>query len=114
MEAADFLAAVAQGAAETERLAREGIVRVLPSDTIASFVRVQRAMLGWKQGTLASFAGVSLFTVERIEHGEPVSVGSLDRVATALKQPPGAFTASRVPVTAEEAMRRLEASAEPF
>jgi hypothetical protein len=55
-----------------------------------------------------------LSTIERIERGEPVSTESLDRVAEALRQPPGAFTASRTPSTTEEALQRLEESAALF
>ena len=69
---------------------------------------------GWKKRTLAGFARVSLSTIERIERGEAVSPESLDRVAEALRQPPGAFTAPRIPSTSEEAWRRLEESAAPF
>ena len=106
--------AMARQGAEMDRLAREGIASVPAPGTIAFLVRLQRGIMGWKKETLAGFARVSLSTIERIERGEAVSAESLDRVAEALRQPPGAFTAPRVPSTSEEAWRRLEESAAPF
>lgn len=100
--------------AEMDRLARSGAVGRPGPATIAMFVRLQRGIMGWKRGTLASFAGVSLSTIERVERGEAVSADSLDRVAGALHQPSGAFTAPRLPLGAEAAWRRLEESAAPF
>lgn len=106
--------AVARQSAEMDRLARDGIAALPAPATVAFFVRLQRGMMGWKKETLAGFARVSLSTIERIERGEAVSSGSLDRVAEALRQPTGAFTAPRIPSTSEEAWRRLEESAAPF
>jgi transcriptional regulator with XRE-family HTH domain len=106
--------AAARQSAEMNRLARERVPVVPAPETIAFFVRFQRGMLGWKKATLAGFARISLSTIERIERGETVSPESLDRVAEALRQPPGAFTAPRVPFASEEAWRRLEESAAPF
>lgn len=106
--------AVARQGAEMNRLARDGIAGVPAPATIAFFVRLQRGMMGWKKETLAGFARVSLSTIERIERGQAVSAESLDRVAEALRQPPGAFTAPRIPSTSEEAWRRLEESAALF
>ena len=97
-----------------DRLARDGIAGLPAPATIAFFVRLQRGMMGWKKRALAGFARVSLSTIERIERGEAVSPESLDRVAEALRQTPGAFTAPRIPSTSEEAWRRLEESAAPF
>jgi transcriptional regulator with XRE-family HTH domain len=106
--------AAARQGAEMDRLARDGIAGLPALATIAFFVRLQRGMMGWKKRTLAGFARVSLSTIERIERGEAVSPESLDRVAEALRQPPGAFTAPRIPSTSEEAWRRLEESTAPF
>jgi transcriptional regulator with XRE-family HTH domain len=106
--------ALARQSAEMDRLAREGAPGVPTPETLAFFVRLQRSMMGWKKETLAGFARVSLSTIERIERGEAVSVESLNRVAEALRQPPGAFTAPRIPATSEEALQRLEESAAPF
>lgn len=58
---------------------------------IAALVTAWRRLRGWKQETLAQFAGVSLSTVERIERGEAVSTESLDRVAVALEFKAGDF-----------------------
>ncbi len=110
----DLVAAVACQGIEMDRLAREGVPVVPTSVTVAFFVRLQRGMMGWKQETLADFARVSLSTIERIERGEGVSAESLNRVAEALRQPPGAFTTPRIPFTSEEAWRRLNESAAPF
>jgi transcriptional regulator with XRE-family HTH domain len=106
--------AVARQSAEMDRLARDRVAGVPAPATIAFFVRLQRGMMGWKKETLAGFARVSLSTIERIERGEGVSAESLDRVAEALRQPPGAFTAPRIPFNREEAWRRLEESVAPF
>ena len=92
---------------ELEQLARAGVPHVPSRGSVAAFMRFQRGMLGWKKGTLASFAGVSLSTVERIERGEPVSAECLDKVASALGQP-AAFTEPRVPLTAEEYREKIE------
>src|SRR5580693_6137184 len=56
----------------------------------------------------------ALSTVERIERGDPVSSESLERVSEALRQPPGAFTAPRIPLSSKEAWRKLDESAAPF
>ncbi len=106
--------AAARQGTEMDRLARDGVASVPAPATIAFFVRLQRGVMGWKKETLAGFACVSLSTIERIERGDTVSAESLDRVAHALRQPPGAFTAPRIPSTSEEAWRRLEESAAPF
>lgn len=71
-------------------------------------------MRQWKQATLASFAGVSLSTIERIERGEPVSKESLDRVAVALGYSAGDFTTPRVPLGAEQSFTKLEESLARF
>jgi len=97
-----------------DAMAREGITHVPPASFVADFVRLQRAMLGWKQETLASFSAVSLSTVERIERGRPVSAESLGHVAVALGQDRGAFTEPRVPLTREEGYRRFAEAAKPF
>lgn len=77
--------------------------RAPTSDTIAGFVKVQRVFFGWKQGTLATLAGVSLSTVERVERGEAVRASSLEKLALTLSQSRDAFTAPRVPLSDEEA-----------
>ena len=99
---------------ELERMAHEGVPHVPSSATVGAFVRILRTQLGWKQEALASFARVSPSTVERVERGEPVSAGSLDRIAVALGQEAGAFTEPRVPLGAEAALAKLEESAKPF
>lgn len=99
---------------ELERMAHEGVPHVPSPATVAAFVRLQRTQLGWKQEALASFARVSPSTVERVERGEPVSAGSLDRIAAALGHEAGAFTEPRVPLTAEASLARLEEAAKPF
>lgn len=105
---------LAASMAETERLAQAGIARVPPPDMLADFVRLQRGFLGWKQECLASFASVSLSTVERIERAESVSAESLDRVAIALGQKPGAFTEPRVPLTFDQLEKAIEESTAQF
>jgi transcriptional regulator with XRE-family HTH domain len=94
--------------------ARDGIALAPPRDIIANFVRFQRAVVGWKQDALASIAGLSLSTIQRIERAEEVSAESLERVAAALHQKPGAFTAPRVPLTVEALKEKLEQFTLPF
>lgn len=100
--------------ADLERLAREGVAAKPPSNFIAEFVQLQRAMLGWKQDALASFAGVSLSTVQRIERGEPVSAASLDSVAVALGQWQGAFSEPRVPLRGDQLKQQISKSISIF
>ena len=76
-------------------------------DTIAGFVKLQRAIYGWKRETLAALAKVSLSTVERVERGETVRASSLEKLALALNQRRDAFTALRVPLSPEEALASL-------
>src|SRR5437879_614435 len=85
-----------------------------PLDTVAGYVRLQRALYGWKQQTLATTAHVSLSTVQRVERGEPVRAVSLEKLASALKLDSGAFTRPRVPLSPEEAMEQLVESFAPF
>lgn len=49
-----------------------GVAQVPSPEMIAFFVRFVRALRQWKKSTLASFAGVSLSTVERVERAERV------------------------------------------
>ena len=116
MESQDLFEETAEDWIEFDRLAREGIPCVPPPKFLAAFVRLQRGMLDWKQDTLASFAGVSLSTVQRIEGGERVRPQNLDKVAVALGYKPGDFTEPCVPLPfgQEEWKRRVEASLEPF
>ena len=99
---------------EMDRLARDGIPATPSPERIALYVRYQRGLMGWKRETLAGFARVSLSTLERIERGEQVSKDSLDRVANALRQPTGTFTAPRIPLTSTEAVRKLTEDMAPF
>lgn len=114
MTSTDFLNETVQRLIELDQLARAGVPHVPPRKVVADFVRMQRAMLGWKQDTLASFSQVSLSTIQRIERADRVSARSLDRVAVALHQKLGAFHKPRVPLTLEQLVRRLSESAEPF
>lgn len=69
---------------------------------LAAYVRLQRGQLRWKQGLLASRAGVSLSTVQRVERGDAVGTAALAGIAGALGLDPDAFTRSRAPLTEEE------------
>jgi len=100
--------------AELQRLGREGVPIVPSREFVADFVRAQRAIMGWKQDTLAAVAAVSLSTIARIERAEAVTNESLDRVATALHQKRGAFTQPRVPLTSDQLECALEESLAPF
>jgi transcriptional regulator with XRE-family HTH domain len=76
-------------------------------EVVAFFVRLTRSLAGWKKATLASVANVSLSTVERVERGDAVSTESLDKLAVALRQPPGAFTEPRIKLSDAEAAAAL-------
>lgn len=78
---------------------------VPPADVLAFFVRYQRSLMGWKQDTLAGQAGVSLSTIQRVERGNPVSVGALEKIGLALGHPAGALTAPRARVPEAEALK---------
>ena len=80
------------------------VAEVPPKELIAFFVRGSRCLRQWKQQTLASFAAVSLSTVERVERAEPVSDLKLDQIAVALGYEPGYLTGPRFPKPQEEAI----------
>jgi transcriptional regulator with XRE-family HTH domain len=87
-----------------------GEERVPPPEIIAFFVRHVRGLRQWKKGTLASFAGVSLSTVERVERAEAVSDDCLDRIAVGLGYDPGYFTKPRVSLSPEATAGRIDES----
>lgn len=114
MQPTDFTGMFASQLAEMDARAKEGKPQAPSPDSIAFYVRMQRGFWGWKQDTLASMAGVSLSTIERVERGEAISSENLDRIAVALRQAPGTFTMPRLPLGAEETLRKIAESAEPF
>lgn len=79
-----------------------------PAEIIAFNVHVRRKLHGWKQSTLASLAGVSLSTVERIERGDTVQPAVMEKVGAAFGYPPGYYTAPRLPLTQEEVTRETD------
>lgn len=80
---------------------------VPPPDVVAFFVSVSRKLMNWKVETLASFAGVSASTVERVERGEQVSVDSLDKIGIALGYEAGHMTQPRRRKSTAEASKDL-------
>lgn len=70
--------------------------------SIANFVKLQRRIWGWKQQALASEAGVSLATIQRIERGERVRPAQLRKLAIAFRRPEDEFLRERVRPTPEE------------
>lgn len=80
-------------------------------DAIAAFVKLQRGLFGWKQHTLASLAGVSLSTVQRVERGATVRPTQLRKLAVALKRAPDAFTRKILPLSPAEALEALRRDA---
>ncbi|MEL7708273.1 helix-turn-helix transcriptional regulator [Citromicrobium bathyomarinum] len=80
------------------------LLRRPPVEMIANFVRMQRGFYRWKQQTLASKAGVSLSTVQRVERGDKVTDQSLEKLAIALNQDEGAFTLPRAPISEDKAI----------
>jgi len=85
-----------------------GELSVPAPELVAFFVCSVRSMRQWKKGTLASFAGVSLSTVERVERGEQVSVEYIDRIAIALGYEMGYLTSPRAAKTDEEGVANLD------
>jgi len=99
---------------ELQRMAEAGIAIVPDAKFLSNFVQLQRCFRGWKQGTLASYANVSLSTVQRVERGETVSDRCLDQIAQALGQRPGAFTEPRVPLTAKQLTEEVDEWSKQF
>lgn len=75
-----------------------GESQVPPPELIAFFVRWVRGSRQLKKQALASLAGVSLSTVERIERGETVTADLIDRVGKMLGYDAGYLTAPRTPI----------------
>jgi transcriptional regulator with XRE-family HTH domain len=75
----------------------------LDGAAIANFVKLQRLLFGWKQDMLASMAGVSLATVQRVERGIKVRPAQLRKIAKALRQPEDEFLRERIRPTPEQA-----------
>lgn len=55
-----------------------------PARGIGTEVRKARRALGWSQARLAKEAGVSRPTVARVETGNNISTGTLEKVSEAL------------------------------
>ena len=51
---------------------------------LAAFVKLKHGQLRWKRGLVASMAGVSLSTIERVERGDAVRPHALERIVAAL------------------------------
>lgn len=88
-------------AAEPDRARDE--VAVPSKDLVAFVVRWNRELRDWKVNTLASYAGVSVSSVERVERGEPVQPHVLDKIAIGLGYEAGYFTRPRLPLGREQA-----------
>ena len=114
MDATEVHDYVLRELAKMEEEAMTGVAAAPPPQLLASFVKAQRGIRQWKQETLASFAGVSLTTIERLERGEAVSKVSLDRVAIALGYRAGDLTKPRVPLRAAEIAEKLSEHLELF
>lgn len=99
---------------DIEHCAAHGIASRPGRSFVADFVAIQRCFRQWKKETLASFAGVSLSTVERVERGESVSKECLDKISVALGFGNGAFTELRVPLRPDETTALWEQCLRPF
>ena len=70
----------------------------LSARMVGLFVQLDREERGWKQQSLASLAGVSLSTIQRVERGEPTRESALVRIEQALGHDVGKYSAKRVPL----------------
>jgi transcriptional regulator with XRE-family HTH domain len=77
---------------------------------LGAYVKLQRGHLRWKRELLASMAGISLSTVERVERGDPVRPAALERIALALGLDSDTFTRPRMQLTEVEQQAWLERS----
>lgn len=81
---------------------------VVPSPELIAFnVRCVRVLRQLKVSSLASMADVSVSTIERVERAERVSAEALDKIAVALGQQPGYYTAPRRRKSSEEATAEM-------
>ena len=99
----------AKATAEREPEISRSTPRRPPPDSIAFCVACSRALKQLSIQSLASMAGVSPSSIERIERGERVSDDTLRKVAVAVNQDENAFTAERIPLTQDEVERTLKA-----
>ena len=76
--------------------------RLLTPAEVAAIVKAMRAQMAWKQETLAEFAGLTPRTIQRLEAGEPSSLGTRKAVARAFGWPLDFFDVPRVIPTHEE------------
>jgi len=84
---------------------------MVPGPEIVGFiVNWCRSLRQWKVETLASFARVSVATIERVERGERVSPESIDKIGTAFGYEPGYLTSPRTAISQEEALQKLDES----
>ena len=83
-------------------------------NSIAFCVAWSREMKQLSIQALASMAGVSPSSIERIERGERVSDDTLRKVAVAVNQDEDAFTAERIPLNQDEVEQALDAWVAPY
>lgn len=76
-------------------------------ELVAFFIRWVRGARQLKKESLASIAGVSLSTIERVERGETVSSDVLERIGMALGYEAGYLTAPRTPLDEATAQQQL-------
>lgn len=81
---------------------------------IAFCVACSREMKQLSIQALASMAGVSPSSIERIERGEHVSDETLRKVAVAVNQDEDAFTTERIPLSHDEVEQALKAWVAPY
>lgn len=78
-----------------------------PPELVGFIIMWQRSLRHLKKATLASMAGVSLSTLERVERGEKVAIESLDRIGIALGHDAGYFTSPREPLSQCDAAQQF-------
>ena len=94
---------------------------VPPPEMIAFNISCVRKLMQLKVEALAAMAGVSTSTIERVERGEKVSNGVLEKIAIALGEEPGYYTRprrKRAPDEVANGVRQIanavHVKAEPF
>lgn len=99
----------APNAAADSKNTTEGTPTVMTPAELAEVVKLVRSARGWSQEQLAEIAGVTVRTVQRVEHGEPSGLDTRRALARAFDAPDiDAFNKPFVRITEEQAKAAKE------